>query len=259
MIEDIILIHSERGMNLLRKHLSKSFCFDAARALLALPRGEIMLTTGFCISEKYAETDGPPGTYFLSRTLEKLGFEPAVITDYPCSKLLETKKAKNPVCKISIERCGRNQNGKYLNMKGVDISKLTEPIDSHFIEPGCLTIGIGDGGNEIGMGNLEKQISESLKISPCVIKTTHLIISAVSNWGAYGLIKYLDVLTGKSTFPSFDEVKEYIEKIVALGAVDGVTGVREPSVDGFSLDIEKEILKLLDNFSDSWMGEDNII
>src|SRR5262249_9775920 len=54
------------------------------------------------------------------------------------------------------------------------------------------TIGIGDGGNEIGMGSLPRDIVEhDIPNGPLIAATTrtdHLIVAGVSNWGAYGLL-----------------------------------------------------------------------
>ena len=61
-IEDIILRHSGRGMQLLREFLPENYCREAAAALLELDRGEVLLLTGFYVAG-YAETDGPVGTY----------------------------------------------------------------------------------------------------------------------------------------------------------------------------------------------------
>ena len=50
MIEDIILRHSQRGMDVLRPYMPKAFCEEAVEALLNLPHGVIFLTTGFYVA-----------------------------------------------------------------------------------------------------------------------------------------------------------------------------------------------------------------
>ena len=60
---------------------------------------------------------------------------------------------ERPALLISIERCGMSKDRKYYNMRKVEVSEHTAKIDHLFLEfP--TSIGIGDGGNEIGMGNL---------------------------------------------------------------------------------------------------------
>jgi hypothetical protein len=55
-----------------------------------------------------------------------------------------------------------------------------------------LSIGIGDGGNEVGMGKVYDKILNSKSIPlpdliGCIVPTTYNIVSSVSNWGGYAL------------------------------------------------------------------------
>ena len=88
MIEDIILRHSQRGMDVLRPYMPKAFCEEAVEALLNLPHGVIFLTTGFYVAG-YAETDGPLGTEVLAQALKKLGYQPVIVTDALCKDYFE--------------------------------------------------------------------------------------------------------------------------------------------------------------------------
>ncbi|MCD8073615.1 MAG: DUF4392 domain-containing protein [Lachnospiraceae bacterium] len=266
-IEDIVLRYSERGMSQLKEYLEAAYCKKAAERLLALERGIVFLATGFYVAG-HAETDGPPGTLSIALALKKLGFTPIIITDRICDGLFEPEGLFvlyvgiqadtawyesildhfHPVCLISVERCGRNQNQEYANMRGVSISEQTAHIDTMFelaSDAHILTIGIGDGGNEIGMGNLKGVISEKLSLTPCEIRVDELIIATTSNWGAYALVAYLDLLQEQPLFPSYEALSGYLCRIVALGCVDGVTKQPIPSVDGFSPEIEQEIVDLL--------------
>ena len=126
-------------------------------------------------------------------------------------------------------------------MREVNISKFTAPVDELFMIGSKTkpTFAIGDGGNELGMGNFAKTIKKHLGLTPCVIKSDFPIIASVSNWGAYGFIAYLK----KELLPNFDEVDEYLEFIVSLGSIDGVSRKNEKTVDGKDWDIEKNILE----------------
>ena len=169
--------------------------------------------------------------------------------------LLEKYK---PCCLISIERCGENINGDYANMRGVSIAQHTADIDRLFDlarAKGIYTVGIGDGGNEIGMGNLKEVISEELSLVPCKTQTTDLIIATVSNWGAYALAGAVSVLQGKNLFKEYKEVDEYIKYIVGKGSVDGVNKVHEPTVDGFSPETEKEIVDKINNLTNELISK----
>lgn len=267
-IENVILRHSKRGMNILKLHLADDFCSATAKKIFSLERKNILLTTGFYVAG-YAETDGPPGTYFLAKALQKIGFTPVVLTDSFCNGFFDNDKSietvylekgfsceniinnYSPVAMISIERCGENINGDYANMRGVSIAEYTADIDRLFDyakKNGIYTIGVGDGGNEIGMGNLKDVISNELSLVPCKTEVTDLVIATVSNWGAYALAGCLSVLEGKNIFADYKEVAEYIEYIVQKGSIDGVNKVHIATVDGFSADIEKEIVDAVNDY-----------
>lgn len=336
LIEDIVLRYSGRGMNILKDYLDSGYCRHAAEEILKLERGNVLLTTGFCVSG-VAETDGPPGTFALAHALDRLGFTPTIVTDKLCKGLFECSAEKegenntieqssaspsliesdvknspksactytlcesdilssqkntctcslyescdkstticplsrttinteyvdvtadardfqklldkyHPVCLISIERCGRNVDDDYANMRGISIASQTACIDVMFemaARHGILTIGVGDGGNEIGMGNLKDVISEKLSLVPCDVTVDELIIATVSNWGAYALVSYLELLEHQHIMLSYEELEAYLNSLISKGCIDGVSKKPEPSVDGFSLAIEKEIISSL--------------
>lgn len=272
--EETALLHSKRGMDILKKHLRDDFITDAAKKIYSLERKNILLATGFYVAG-YAETDGPPGTYFLSLALKEAGFEPVIVTDGFCRDFFPEDKVNTeyvekgfdpeallekykPCCLISIERCGENINGDYANMRGVSIARHTADIDRLFDlarAKGIYTVGIGDGGNEIGMGNLKEVISEELSLVPCKTQTTDLIIATVSNWGAYALAGAVSVLQGKNLFKEYKEVDGYIKYIVGKGSVDGVNKVHEPTVDGFSPETEKEIVDKINNLTNELISK----
>lgn len=269
MIEDIVLRHSRRGMTVLREYLRPDYCRAAARELLEKPRKAVLLATGFYVGG-FAETDGPVGTFFLAKALKELGFTPVIVTDRYCAAFFDgtgfevccmgTEAGSEeyegllerflPAALISVERCGRNRLNDYANMRGVSIAEHTAKLDLLFelaAARGILTIGVGDGGNEIGMGNVADAIDERLSLTPCVVPVSHLILATVSNWGAYALAAYLQRETGREEdlLPDFSEVEAYLRHIVELGSVDGLTREHTATVDGFSLETEREIVDAL--------------
>lgn len=265
LAEDIILLHSARGMDLLRPYLPPDFCRRAAAALLGLERGSVLIATGFYVAG-FAETDGPPGAFVLAKALNALGFRCTIITDEFCRGFfdgLETEYVPlslspadcaalldryEPKALLAIERCGINAHGDYANMRGVSIAEYTAKLDPLFDEGrrrGIPTFGIGDGGNEIGMGHFREVIERELALVPCVTEVDYPIIATVSNWGGYGLCACLQELSGTTVMPRYDEIQAYLSQIVALGSVDGVTKRHTPTVDGFSAEVEREIVALL--------------
>jgi len=264
-VEDVILRNAHaRGIDKLRPFLPDDFCLETAKAVLRLLKErnfpKALITTGFYVGGA-PETDGPPGAYFLYRSLKTLGFSTKLLTDDFCVPLFEgavppgdlmtvplragdrdewrsrVLEAFFPDLLVAVERCGRTRAGTYRDMRGNDISAFTAPVDALFLDPpkGCITVGIGDGGNEIGMGRLEAEIARLLDVAPCVVPTDHLVLATVSNWGACGLLRYLELLSGISCLPEAEEVKEFLSLIVSRGAVDGISRRREHKVDGYDL------------------------
>ena len=232
-----------------------------------------MITTGFYIlSAGAAETDGPPGAIAIGVGLERLGYKVKYVADEYSSNLLRPYVAEstdvidfpittlpksvqyaedilnteNPSVLISIERCAAAADGLYRNMRDLDISDQTAKVDLLF-DMHSKTIGIGDGGNEIGLGNVIDGVakSETLVSYPAISKVTELIIASVSNWGGYGLLAALSISTGKNVLPTVEEDTQRISNMVDLGAVDGFSGEEIYKVDGFDLTENAALLEKL--------------
>jgi len=271
-IEDIILTDDRRGIAVLRPFLPDRFCEAAAR-LIPGQQGNVFIVTGFfMLCAGLPETDGPPGALAMGRALDRLGFISYYVTDRFTAPLLEATAGDaervitfpladreqseryaldlledyRPAVLIATERCGETADGRYLNISGRDISPYNARVDYLFHHHG-RTIGIGDGGNEIGMGSLANHIPacEGLPRNPCITATTRLVIASVSNWGAYGLLAALSGLTGLDLLPAWEEEAAVLERMVAFGAVDGIDGKRVCTVDGFSLEKNRRILERL--------------
>ena len=107
-----------------------------------------------------------------------------------------------PALVVPVERAGVSAGGSYHNAQGGDITRHTARLGSLFRHHPA-TVGIGDGGNEIGMGRLYDQIlrTPTLAPVPAVTTTTHLLVAATANWGAYGLIAPLSRLCGRDLLP----------------------------------------------------------
>ncbi len=260
-IYDIILQYSTRGMEKIKENYPDNEYKKASNLIKKIKRGTVFLYTGFYVDGS-AETDGPIGTYFLAKALQKLDFFPIVITDRYCNNFFKEIKtiyipvktdnkklyidllqSYNPVLHISCERCGQNKNKEYINHKLDSITPYTADIDELFML-GSLntpTISIGDGGNEIGMGNFTEYFEEKNIKFYSIVKCDIPLIASVSNWGAYALISTINPLL----LPVFEEIDSYLEYILQKGAIDGITKKSEKSVDGKDWAIEKEIIKNL--------------
>ena len=239
-IEDIILQQDIRNMTALRPHLPVGYVTEAAQLVLDNP-GKALIATGFYIFvAKAPETDGPPGAAAIGNALKALGYEVAYVTDKWSKKAVEACvdgddviefpiashhasadfaqkviEEHDPSVLISIERAGLTGDGTYRNFRGVDISDFNAKIDHLFDQHPC-SVGIGDGGNEIGMGNLKHVIPglDKLPTNPCVTTTTRLIAASCSNWGGYGLVAALSVLKKKNLLPSVEQEMEWVRETV---------------------------------------------
>jgi hypothetical protein len=226
--------------------------------------GRVLIGTGFPVGGSF-ETDGPTGAIALYRILERLGFEPIFGCAPPISRVLRADfrtlevpilswQATVPVVDkalaevrpnliVSIERPGVARDGRYYNMRGRDISDELAKFDLFFTRCLCPTIAVGDGGNEIGMGNIHPEVSQ-LEIIPSVTTCDELVIATVSNWGVYGMIAAMSRELRQDLFRFFDPV-ETVRYLVERGAVDGKTGYAECSEDGFPLAVGLAIIERL--------------
>jgi len=133
-----------------------------------------------------------------------------------------------------------NMRGESIEAFSADLHRLID--DVRVSNPNLKVVGIGDGGNEIGMGRFSRE--ELLKrISgphvdrvPCRISADATIVAGVSNWGAYALAAAIAVQHGRVDLLERHTVESQwrlLERIVnEAGAVDGVTRKSEPTVDG---------------------------
>ncbi len=132
-------------------------------------------------------------------------------------------------------------------MRGIDITDRMADVRGLFDHPdpnAPTTIGIGDGGNEVGMGKvpwevIRANIPGGARIA-CRIATHYLIVAGVSNWGAYALTCGVATVKGVTPPPAWfdlDHERALLQHMVDKGPlVDGVTAERTASVDGLSFE-----------------------
>jgi D-glutamate cyclase len=280
-IED--LVHEDVGRNTTALFAqTKGGLWSAAQSLAATALPHAGFVTGFYVPTAEppgAETDGPLGAALLIRGLTNAGISCRLVTDELCRQACEAALAgagvrnvpvqsvaanaspldvvsdwrRNAVTHaIAVERCGRCADGTMRDMRGGDISHYTADLDTPFSAGPWDTIAVGDGGNEIGMGNLPRQIiAENIDNGgtiACVTRARHLISAGVSNWGAYALIAALALLRRDWRDAMLDCLQPSVhnaalQAMVTFGpAVDGVSGRQSMSVD--SLPLQRHVEKL---------------
>lgn len=155
---------------------------------------------------------------------------------------------------------------RYYTMRGRDVSAHMSPAHLLFeaapmLKPAVVTIGIGDGGNEIGMGKIpwdiiRRNISGGERLA-CRVATDHLIVCGTSNWGAYGLAAAVRWLRGvapdRELFDSERELKLLRAMVDNGPLVDGITGQPTTTVDGLDFARYAEPLRM---FHQMWSYRD---
>jgi hypothetical protein len=270
-----------RNVGPLAAHVRGSL-LRAARSIADHPAPSVAIITGFFLihaEPPNCETDGPPGAALLAAGLTAAGIPCRVATDVFSADIVRAamaragleglvpidivsaaagdagapidairrqwEAARPPVSHVvSVERCGPSADGTPRDARGIDISSRNAPLDGLF-RGKWATIGIGDLGNELGMGSLPRDlVAASVRngdILWCTIPCDHPIVSGISNWGAAALLAGVAMLRperGRAALralsPAFSE--EVLDAVWRRGAVSvdpmGARPAPRPFVDG---------------------------
>ena len=262
-IEEALVRRNLRNMQVARDALTPGYYQRAAAALKDIT-GTVVIGTGFPVTDTF-ETDGPVGAIALYEALEELGAEPLLACGPPLSRCindeyrvleLEARDVDSarvearqnlavlqPAAVISIERPGLGADGRYYNMRGEDITDRSAFFDTYLEEASCPTIAIGDGGNEIGMGNIREAIA-LLDINASETGCDELLVADVSNWGAYGIIAMLSVWCGQDLLAEIAPL-DILAYLSSHGSVDGVTRENTLTEDGLDADEGQRVIREL--------------
>ncbi len=243
----------------------------AAQSIAEHPAPNVGIVTGFYIPDAdppAPESDGLLGAVDLIRILRALQIPVLLITDSFCKTALKSAlDLLNPPTPllvgddisdvsnlrqdlhfrqlshlIAVERPGPAASGRVFNMRGRDITSTTPPLHPLFIgNQSWRTIGIGDGGNEIGMGKWPLQTFAGIehgKTIACRVGCDFSIVCGVSNWGAPALAGAVALFRrNKTALRQFkvDLTGQVLQHLVKNRlVVDGVLGVPQMSVDGLA-------------------------
>ncbi len=151
----------------------------------------------------------------------------------------ELFRAVDPVAVIAIEMPGPGSDGFCHTVTGRPIPPERTPRGDLVFQlardRGVLTVGIGDGGNELGMGRLRPLLASAIPHGDrtvCAVPADREIVASISNWGGQALGAALLAASGRTDV--FDRID--VERIVRMssdaGAIDGLTSRVDPMVDG---------------------------
>ena len=164
-----------------------------------------------------------------------------------------------PAALISTEKCGVNEHGvthnsfRFPNGPGkASIEPLFDACDAACV----LTVAIGDGGNELGMGNIKPALLAAFPAMavcncPCggsIVaeqKAGALIVATVSNWGAYGLITYMAAANGTPYAGHSPARERALLRGCAAAGYMAPNGYCEPTVDSLPEDIHVAFVSML--------------
>lgn len=257
----------------------------------------VLIATGAGIGPwlPQGETDGPMGAAALGRAITRTlrakvvmvtearhapavraavdsltyppGFEPEIELVEPGER--EGRQAAqrlmtlhHPTAVIFVERDGPGTQGRFHGVRG-DCRSAEDVAQLHHLanlaaRSSILTIGIGDGGNEIGFGAHRRRIASRLPgdgtcRSGCdsgiytVTKTQVTISASVSNWGAYALAAALGAsfrLPEACHTAAAEEI--LLKACLDAGARDGATGTSALQTDGIPLATHQHVIALME-------------
>lgn len=170
------------------------------------------------------------------------------------NRVIDLAKAERIDTLIYVERVGPARDGSPHNMRGIDITEWTAPL-SQLTLLGLHTIGVGDGGNEIGMGRVEDYAIEGVvdhgENIACTVPTDQLVVAGTSNWGAHALACAMRALGCSAVDPYLEPrwQREVLDVIVANGGLDGVHMTNVATVDGLDPDRYFHQIRQLTDFS----------
>jgi hypothetical protein len=239
--------------------------------LVALEPGRIAVFTGVVIPPylEIGEMDGPPGSTVLASALARIGHEVQLVVE------TEQVAAARALCRvagaddvvvgdleafsdgnveryaetlaaaIAVEKISENAQGVRHSLLGTPLDSLDDRTDSVFAALARLgrpTVGIGDGGNEIGFAAISDHVHRILGDGAncrcgceaglvAATATTHLLPCAISNVGAYAVAGALALtLERPELCPDAKLLWALLEAGMAEGLLDG--GTLDPTFVG---------------------------
>ena len=249
-------------------------------------------------SDPPEENDGIAGAIYLARALNALDIEVYFIIDSSANGLAnclgickslgythennpfilvgETTTGLSEIAEgqfthlIAIERPSPAADGKYYTMRARDVSHKVGAMAEIFRqaqkEPSITTIGVGDGGNELGMGKVRESVIKNIPQGQTIaadVSADYLVSCGVSNWGGLAIAAGLYALQACPVHDRYRRkaigahkprpINEFLlsseqdlklhEWLTELGFRDGCTGLKELTVDGLDyLEVHSKIL-----------------
>ena len=169
-------------------------------------------------------------------------------------------KEGRPKAMIAIERPGANERGHYHAAKGLRLTDRCAKVDVLFAKAkaaSVYTVGIGDGGNELGCAVIKDTVVAAVPYAakcqcPCggtvvpAFAPDHLVIAAISNWGAYGIEAALALLLARREVLHGRDVDRRVHELCAAEeANNNGPGLLDPGTDAVPAEVHGHFVELL--------------
>jgi len=272
--------------------------YQIANAFLANPKCKVGIVTGATDAVNFpnGESDGPLGAAALARALDRLGFDVTIYTEslavmgvQEMEKILKTDvpvvafegldareqfheiAQKLDIC-LFTEKLGMNEKGVQHSVTGrarTGNRAYVDWIAWEMNELGKTTIGIGDGGNEIGFGKVFMAARKLiLHGEECVCgcgggiitrtATTYLYPVSISNWGCYALCAALAIaVKDPSLVVQPEEEDAMLRRCCEIELCDGGSGKPIYAIDGVSGEVSVGFVRMLQEEVFVMMTENN--
>jgi len=258
----------------------------AAAELLDRPPARIGIVTGAAVPDHMpaGENDGPLGSVVLAQALVRMGHWVSFYTDPPAAPPIEALAARYGLdaptvhlglhdtaqqdaiaaeldVAVAVERHGGNPHGNLYGVTGTPRHPFRANVDHLFgtvAAYGKPTLGVGDGGNEIGFGKVYDRLCARMpeynlkEKTACgggiftVMPTDVLVVGTSSNIGCYGVVAALALRRGEPELCHTPEEERAITAYgVELGLTDGGTGTVIAAVDGVPVDDNAAVVHLM--------------
>ena len=165
-----------------------------------------------------------------------------------------------PVACLAVERPGANSKGEYHFAMGKNVTQDIAPLDFLYRRvrsAGALTVGVGDFGNELGMGAIVDAIRSETPAgaecgcgcrggTACPTEADVTVAVSVSDWGAYAIAGCLaHLVRDPAVLIGADVYERLTDAVVAAGAIDGPSQYAAPRIDGIDFRFNSALLEVM--------------
>lgn len=198
------------------------------------------------------------GLDFAELELARLTPFKAVMMPLPIDPQTAEREARacmdliQPSAFIAVEKPSPCPRNRYHTGVGLDVTDVVGKVD-YIVEEArrrkVLSIGVGDGGNEVGMGKILDAVLDVVPTGSVIgtpLDTDILVVGAVANWGAYAIEACLAAaLHMPEAIHSVADERRLVEACAINGFIDPATGLANGWTDGTPPICSESMLELL--------------